>query len=142
MVKRMVRVLLLLVALAGCDSSEKETLVQTQVVDCDAALTSCHTMIDGGEVSLSLGPEVVVLKPFAITMQIRGMEISAPVTIDFQMEGMEMGLNRYRLLLKQGAWQGTATLPVCSVSRMDWVAVLEFRRAEISYRLRFPFTTQ
>lgn len=142
MFKKMIRVLLLLTVLAGCDSDEPETWLQVEVVDCDVALTSCHAVIDGLEVSLTLEPGLVPLKHFSVNAQIAGTPGVEQVAIDFQMVGMEMGLNRYRLLSGQNGWQGTATLPICGVSRTDWFAILEFRRGEKNYRLRFPFTTQ
>lgn len=141
MFKKMISVLLLL-ALVSCDSTESETWLQVAVVDCDVALTTCHAVIDGRKVSLTLEPGLVPLKPFSVNAQIAGTPGVEQVVIDFQMVGMDMGPNRYRLLSGQNGWQGTATLPICGVSRMDWFATLEFRHGEKNYRLRFPFTTQ
>jgi hypothetical protein len=57
------------------------------------------------------------------------------------MKGMDMGMNRYRLIAGEGNWSGTATLPVCSASRMDWIALVEFSSGGKKYRAKFPFQT-
>ena len=44
----------------------------------------------------------------------------------FVMQGMEMGLNRYRLLLDgTGRWQAEVMLPACVQGRRDWLLILE-----------------
>lgn len=133
---------LLLAVLGGCSRDEPATLVQAEAKGCDAALAECRIRLEGVAVTLKLGSGVEPLKPFAIRATIEAAEQPEQVVIDFQMRDMEMGLNRYRLLPQQGEWQGRATLPVCSASRMDWDALLEFTLAGRAYRLHFPFTTQ
>jgi hypothetical protein len=44
----------------------------------------------------------------------------------FAMRGMEMGLNRYRLLSDgKGRWKAEVMLPVCVQGRGDWLMLLE-----------------
>jgi hypothetical protein len=44
----------------------------------------------------------------------------------FAMQGMEMGLNRYRFLPDgEGRWHAEVMLPVCVQGRSDWKMVLE-----------------
>lgn len=63
------------------------------------------------------------LQPFVLTVRApKGTQVYA----EFVMQGMEMGLNRYRLEHQpNGAWQGRVTLPVCVSGRRDWLLVLE-----------------
>jgi hypothetical protein len=133
---------LLLLAIVGCGPNEQGEVVQAEAVGCDAALTRCQVEVDGKGVSLSLQPGLRPLKPFAISATIEDSGEIGLVLLDFQMIGMDMGPNRYRLLLQEGQWQGSATLPVCTASRSDWLAIMEFKRGSRHYRVRFPFTSR
>lgn len=63
------------------------------------------------------------LHPFTLTVSAPGAK---QVQAEFVMQGMEMGLNRYRLQRQpNGAWQARVTLPVCVSGRRDWLLVLE-----------------
>lgn len=129
--------------LAGCGQNEEENSQrEAQAAGCDAAQTQCQIAIDGLKASLALQPGLVVLKPFEISARIEGARNVEQVVIDFQMVGMDMGFNRYRLLTEGDMWKGSATLPVCTTSRNDWLAVLEFNYQGRDYRLHFPFTSR
>lgn len=128
--------------LVACSRSEQGTSTEITASDCDAAEATCHVMVAGKRISLTLGPGVTALKPFSIEAQIRGTPYLEKVIIDFQMVGMEMGINRYRLKASEKGWRGEATLPVCTASRTDWLAVLEFQLEGKGYRVLFPFTAQ
>lgn len=63
------------------------------------------------------------LHPFLLSVRAPG---ARQVSAEFVMQGMEMGLNRYRLIAeKNGLWQARVTLPVCVSGRRDWVLWLE-----------------
>jgi hypothetical protein len=112
--------------------------------DCDAAVETCHVDAGAIQLQLLLGPQVKPLSPFSVALAIKGGEVAAQsVVIDFQMQGMDMGMNRYRLLHASGlSWQGEATIPVCTASRMDWLAVIEFTLNGQPYQAVFPFHTE
>ncbi len=133
---------LLLVMLAACGSEETGRVVQAEASGCDAARMSCRVTVEGSEVELTLGPGVKALQPFAARAVFEDGADIEQLLIDFQMVGMEMGINRYRLLRAEGAWHGKVTLPVCTASRSDWVAILEYRRDGTDYRIRFPFSAE
>jgi hypothetical protein len=63
------------------------------------------------------------LQPFVLTVRApEGKQVYA----EFVMQGMEMGLNRYRLERQLNEeWQGRVTLPVCVSGRRDWLLILE-----------------
>lgn len=63
------------------------------------------------------------LQPFVLSVRApEGKQLHA----EFVMQGMEMGLNRYRLERQpNGEWQGRVTLPVCVSGRRDWLLILE-----------------
>ena len=141
---RSISLLILLLLLTGCNNQGEIALRQLGVSSgCDAALTTC--VVNDGEltVSLRMGPGVKPLQPFPLTLVISGGEIEEQsVVVDFQMQGMDMGINRYRLQPKLDSWGGTVTLPVCSVSRMDWLAIVEFTSGGETFQAVFPFHTE
>ena len=78
------------------------------------------------------------------SLQPFGLSIDAPqataVFASFAMRGMEMGLNRYRLLRQpDGRWTAEVTLPVCVQGRSDWSMLVEVVGAdgERHYQLEF-----
>ena len=63
------------------------------------------------------------LKPFALTIV---APAAREVHVELHMQGMEMGLNRYRLIRQaNGEWRATITLPACVAGRRDWLMVIE-----------------
>ena len=132
---------LLLVACSGESDAPRRQLGVAK--SCDAASTSCRVSDGETTVSLSMGPDVEPLKPFSLSLTIeKGDVIAQDVVADFQMQGMDMGSNRYRLQAQPQGWQGTVTLPVCTASRMDWVAVVEFTLDGENLQAVFPFQTE
>ncbi len=57
------------------------------------------------------------------------LEVVAPVGAEpyasFHMRGMEMGMNRYRMLRMGDHWQANVMLPACVQGRRDWMLLLE-----------------
>lgn len=128
--------------LAACNGEEQRRSVSIAANDCDAAQQRCEVTFDGLTASLALQQGLVPLKPFSIGARIEGDQEIEWVHLEFQMVGMEMGLNRYRLLEDGDGWRGEATLPVCTSARADWVAIMEFEHNARRYLVTFPFTTQ
>lgn len=116
--------------------SAPQTQPQTQPMRCSTQAEACVLSVDGIRVNLT--PQPKVLKPFQLTVE--APEAQA-VYASFAMPGMEMGLNRYRLLKQaDGIWKAEVTLPVCVQGRSDWHMLLELRPhtgAMQSFRLAF-----
>lgn len=99
-------------------------------VTCADPLAGCR-IGDGLELRFSHTPSA---------MQAFDLEIVAPqetpVHASFQMRGMEMGMNRYRLLWEQGKWRAKVMLPACVQGRHDWLLRLEVdgRAYEIPFK--------
>lgn len=91
---------------------------------CDLRKGACISVLpDGGKVSFSLRPnDIPILRPLKLQVKTEGVKAST-VEVDFVGIGMEMGYNR-STLDKDGDNQftGTAVLPVCVRSKMDWEA--------------------
>lgn len=81
-----------------------------------------------------------VMQPFNLSAKVAS---AIEVHASFAMQGMEMGLNRYRLLQKpDGLWQAEVTLPVCMQGRSDWLVELEVKSQEDVQRYRLLFSSQ
>lgn len=92
-------------------------------IACADPVKGCSFIHDGAPATLSFSAQPEALKPFVLS-------ITAPklrkASVSFQMVGMDMGYNRYDL--RQGVsgnWSAHVTLPICTVSRVDWTAELD-----------------
>ncbi len=90
---------------------------------------------------LIMGPGVRALMPFPVQVELLGDQEVDSVTASFSMSGMDMGVNRYRLI-SDGAdrWLANVTLPVCTSGRSDWLAAVEVVAAGRRYAVEVPFT--
>jgi hypothetical protein len=95
-----------------------------------------------GDLSLrfSMGPDLRVLTPFPVRVEVQGEQRVDSITAIFAMRGMDMGMNRYQLI-SDGAnrWLGNVTLPVCTSGRSDWIANLEVVAEGRSFAVEIPF---
>jgi len=113
--------------------------------DCDITTQRCALQAPGLHLSLALGPNPAVMQPFSVTLaeaDSRGPDLDEAI-IGFSMDGMDMGLNRYRLEpAENGSWQAWVTLPVCASGRHDWRAELLLKsRSGEHYWAQLPFVT-
>ncbi|MGD8843523.1 MAG: hypothetical protein PVJ83_08620 [Gammaproteobacteria bacterium] len=125
--------------LVGCDGSpptDRPLTVLSVAADCDM-LRGCEAGDSDLAVLLSFDAPPRALKPFPIHLrQIRGQSAES-ASVSFAMEGMDMGLNRYRMVGDAaGGWQANVTLPVCVSGRSDWIATFEL--ATTARRVRIP----
>jgi len=85
---------------------------------------------------------VVPLEKFAFEVVPQGEAARSvgEVRVDFEMVGMDMGINAYRLeRLADGRYRQDIILPVCTSTRTDWIANLTIRSTEGAYLVRLPF---
>ncbi len=95
------------------------------------SMTACPSLVQG--CAIALGREKIRVQtnisptPLRLfTLRISGASARA-VSVSLQMQGMDMGVNRYRLLRQaDGEWRGTLTLPVCVSGRRDWLMMFDF----------------
>jgi hypothetical protein len=65
-----------------------------------------------------------VMRPFHIRVvsATATSTLTNSIYVDFAMEGMSMGFNRYRLIQQaDGGWHGEMILPFCVQGRSDWL---------------------
>jgi len=100
----------------------------------------CSNIVEGcGKQSFNIHFDQVpkVMKPFKVSIEAIGAE---EAHVSFAMQGMEMGLNRYRLIKQADAiWHADVTLPVCVQGRSYWDALIELKTADGLKRYQFEF---
>lgn len=140
---KLITMLLSGLVLQACSSDKVEVIELGKMTSCDASIVSCQFESDTANLNLRLGPDVKPLKSFNVELEVRSQTIHPEkIIVDFQMVGMDMGMNRYQMLHKGSSWEGVATLPVCTASRTDWVALVEMVERGRIYRVSFPFHTE
>jgi nitrogen fixation protein FixH len=110
----------------GADRIQVERLL-TVAPPCDLAAGPCTLALGGGaDVRLELSPRPLrTMRELAVTAEVLRGGVPAgdagPVTVRFEMPGMEMGENRVALRAAgAGRWTGTAVLVRCPSGRRDW----------------------
>ncbi len=100
-------------------------------VRCEDIQAGCWLPGQAGRVVFDAVPQS--MRPFKLTVE---APQAVGVHVSFAMRGMQMGMNRYRLLPQaQGRWMAEVTLPVCVDGRADWDMTLELDGRH--YRLPF-----
>jgi hypothetical protein len=128
----------------GCDT--KSLSSQQEALSLDApcepkSLQGCTAGYATTSVTVRLGPDVVALKPFPVTLSVAGDdEKPKTVMVKFVMSGMSMGLNEYRLLpVSDDVWKADVILPICTSGRSDWVAEFTLESPNGRRSLVVPF---
>lgn len=87
--------------------------------------------IEKGSVEARVDRTPGALQPFVLTVR---APHAKQVYAEFVMQGMEMGLNRYRLKqAPNGEWGGRITLPVCVSGRRDWLLILDLDGERVAF---------
>jgi hypothetical protein len=121
----------LMVMLGGCQPKNEILL------HCPDMVAGCG--VDGVAISSNQPPQI--MKPFQLTLEIENRALSE-VYASFGMEGMEMGLNRYRMQqIEGGLWQAEITLPVCVRGRADWLMQIDTQASLTEQRYLITFET-
>lgn len=109
---------------------------------CDPVGGQCSAAGPGGGMTVRFSDEVVPLKPFEVEVRpAAGAEIEpGRAMIEFDMVGMDMGVNRFRLERRaDGSWGSQVIIPVCTTGRTDWVAKVSLTGRETMWVAEFPF---
>ena len=104
---------------------------------------TCANLIEGcsdNEITIQFDQAPKVMQPFNVTITSKeALEVHA----SFAMQGMEMGLNRYRLIqTNDKRWQAGVTLPVCVQGRSDWQALIEVKTPIGLKRYQLSFSAE
>ena len=92
------------------------------VAKCASLIHGCRIVLSKKLVEVKFSALPSALKPLDLTVQTDGVK---QVYASFVMVGMEMGVNRYRLInTGNNSWHAKVILPVCVAGRRDWVLTL------------------
>ncbi len=124
------------------EAPDPEATADVAVSECHPTPGPCDAEVHGGRVRLTMAADIRELDRFPLEVALDGFREVAGVAVRFDMSGMDMGLNRYRLEAEEsGVWRGEAMLPVCTVDRVDWWATVAVEHAEGVTRAAFLFHT-
>lgn len=116
-------IILALAALALWGALQKTPSQAAQPIICPDPVAGCTFLHNGLPAKLQFSTQPMALKPFMLTITSENLRKGSA---SFQMSGMDMGFNRYDLRPdRSGSWSANVTLPVCTVSRVDWIAELD-----------------
>jgi len=106
---------------------------------CDLLKGSCKVVGEDIEYEISFIDPPSPLTPFNIHFSALNGQPSK-VEIKFTMEGMDMGNNVYSLENKGKYWGAKVLLPVCSLSRNDWLLRVNAIYGENVHSTDFKFS--
>ncbi len=109
---------------------------------CNLQRSTCTVGLPGnGRLSLGFSHSPVVpIKPFEVNMNLSGMSVDR-ARIEFSGADMEMGIQHVQLQAKDdGAFIGTARLPVCVTGHMNWRATVLLEQGQQRIAIPFVFT--
>ncbi|QBC42658.1 hypothetical protein [Iodobacter fluviatilis] len=100
-------------------------------LNCPVFSEGCTFNFEGQSYKVNSQAPLNANKPVQLQVEGKAKQIHA----SWQMQGMEMGPNRYRLLSNdQQHWHAQTALPICTNKRQDWLLKLEIdgHRIDIS----------
>lgn len=128
----MIALLLVIVALVGV---RLQTPAQAQIITCADPVSGCVFEHRGQKAQLRFSQAPRTLQPFILTVHAPNVR---QIQAELQMQGMEMGPNRYTLTQnKAGVLTVQILLPVCVSGRRDWRLFLHID----AQRYAMPFST-
>jgi hypothetical protein len=140
---------LALVALAGgaflfarhWQAGETEYRRLNPAAGCELQQGECLQPVAGGSVRLTIGPpDIPLMQTLDLEVSVEGL---APRAVAVEIHGlnMDMGLNRTLLEpVGEGTWRGQTILPICTLRRMDWEAVVRIDNDE-AVEVAYLFST-
>ena len=112
-----------------------------QAMGCPDIVRGCS----GAGLTVRMDRVPQVMRPFKLTVHADAMDTEKVdgMEASFQMAGMEMGFNRYRLQ-QRGAndWEAEVTLPVCVRDRKDWLMLLDVRQGQERRQVAISFRAE
>jgi hypothetical protein len=143
----------LMLALAGywlgepAEAERPSRQLQTET-DCQPIDRWCHAGKGRYGLALRIDGPVIPLTAFPVELEIEGLDAASieSVKLSFEMQGMDMGLNRFELEpvsdpAHKAHFRGMAMLPVCVTGRADWRVIASVATATGVYEAGFDFST-
>lgn len=102
----------------------------TQIINisCLNLNSGCIFQIDQQTFTIKSEQAITTAKPVKLIL----IGPAKSVRLSWQMIGMDMGRNYYKMLSdNQQQWRAETMLPICSQQRLDWLLTLEIDQAQI-----------
>ena len=137
-------IVLLLLSLFPASFNDDTKSEKFSVYPCESLVSGCQAIIGDKKIEIKFPGNIVFLKQFPVEIRFPGHKKVAidQVVVDFQMVGMNMGINKYLLKLDENdktLWAGKAVLPVCTTGRTDWQAIVSVKQGDEVQRVAFQF---
>jgi len=87
---------------------------------CDPTKQVCKVDTPGHSYFLQFKEIPSALTPFVVQIKVETLQPDL-IELSFDMDGMDMGYNKHRLVRGETDWQAKVILPVCSLGRNDWL---------------------
>lgn len=126
--------LLLFFVATGYSAAQKKSGLPT--ISCPDLSKLC-SVTAGLNISTDHPPQI--MRPFKLLINASEM---TPIAASFAMQGMDMGLNRYRLIKQGNGWWADVTLPVCIQGRRSWLLELEVEMRGKQQRYHVAFNSR
>ncbi|WP_051534480.1 hypothetical protein [Deefgea rivuli] len=105
-----------------------ETPTQIINVSCADLSLGCTFKIDQQEYKIKSPHTISTSKP--VQIQLTGP--AKNISLSWQMLGMDMASNRYKMLGDdQNIWHAETMLPLCSQQRLDWILTLNIDQTKV-----------
>jgi len=131
-----------LFVLPSCEQAPQPQAQAVQLVlfePCDVQL-GCRAINEALTVTLIFASDMRALQPFPVKLLIDTGDQIESVSVAFEMQGMDMGWNRYSFSDDSaGVWNATVNLPICGAGRTDWTAKFDLLTAGRHYQVQVPF---
>ena len=110
---------------------EKKITPESIIVsNCDLTVSRCSVSFKNEVVTTSVVGEPSPLNPFIVNVSVVGKQAPLSVEIEFTMDGMDMGFNKYHLKLAGDVWKVRSILPVCSLGEKTWNLIVRLNLKE------------
>ena len=124
------------------DLFKEKDVIKIQPNNCHIESKECIVDLNELKVRVVFDEDIFYLKPFNVSVTNENSENLKlkSIKIDFKMNNMNMGVNRF--LLKnddnKSLWQGKALLPICVTGRADWLSEIELATKNTRYLISLP----
>ena len=121
---------------------KEKDVIKIQANNCNIESKECVVELNGSKVNILFDENIYYLKPFYVSVtnqNLKNLKLES-IQIDFKMNNMNMGVNRF--LLKndknKSIWKGKALLPICVTGRADWISEIELTTKTKKYLISLP----
>ena len=119
-------------------------VIKIQLNNCSIEGEECVVELNEFKVKILFDKDIFYLKPFNVSVtnkNVENLKVQS-IQIDFKMNNMKMGVNRFQLKndINKSIWKGKALLPICVTGRADWFSEIEVETKNNKYLISLPIS--